>query len=446
MYKNNTAEISFYVETYGCQMNVADSNEVSKELIQKGFVESNTDSDADIIIINTCSVRATAEQRISGRLGYFKKKKEQLKKNENKELTVVLMGCMAERLSRKLLEKFPVLDLVIGTHFKYKLADIISEYLSKNQKSSFSGFEEYKFLDSSQDKNSKFKAYVPIIKGCNNFCSYCIVPYTRGKEVSKPSEDIITNVKTLVNEGVVEITLLGQNVNSYGKDNNDINFANLLLRLCEIYKLKRIRFITSHPKDISKELIEVIANNDKVCKYLHLPFQSASDKVLADMNRAYSFANYREIISYIRKLIPKIALSTDILVGYPTETDKDYQMTIKAVKELRFDSAFMFKYSVREGTKASKLNDSVSEEVKLQRLQNLINIQNKITKEKLKERLGDIEEVLFESVSKNNKKEILGKTDTFNNVVVEGEESLIGQVKRAKLSKLAGNTFKGELG
>ncbi len=431
--------LTFYIETYGCQMNLSDSNDMRKLLLNNGFVESINSSDANIVVINTCSVRATAEQRIIGRLSHYKKEKK------SKDFVILLTGCMAERLSEKLLKDFPELDIIVGTHFKSELDSIIKSFISSHQRKSYSGFEGYKFINSYEDKILNFKAFIPIIHGCDNFCSYCIVPYTRGRQISRQSEEIIQNVQMLVDKGVIEITLLGQNVNSYGQDNNDISFAQLLQELSKMNGLERIRFITSHPKDISKELIHTIAENRKICKYIHLPFQSASNRVLADMNRGYTFEYYTETINYMKKIINNISLSTDVLVGYPTESENDYEMTVKAIKEIEFDTAFMFKYSIREGTSSSKLNDSIPEEEKIRRLQNIISIQNKITKKKNKEKIGTIEEILFESISKSNSTELLGKTDSFNDVVAEGDRSLIGKIKKVKITDLKGYTLKGQI-
>lgn len=424
-------------------MNVSDSNDIRKLLIDSGYEQSSTPIGSNIIIINTCSVRNTAEQRIEGRLGYYKKLNNDLIKKTNEKLTIILTGCMAERLSGDLLKTHPEINIIAGTHSKSKIPDLIKDYdvLQKNICST--GFDGYDFLNSVQDKKHNFKAYIPIIHGCNNYCSYCIVPYTRGREVSRSSKDIIENIKQLVNDGVIEITLLGQNVNTYGKDNSDISFAELLNKLTEINGLERIRFITSHPKDFNNDLIKVIAEKKKICKYLHLPFQSGSNKILKDMNRKYTIEEYREKIYNLKKVVPKIALSTDILVGYPTESESDYEDTLKIVEEIKFDTAFMFKYSLREGTKASTLIDNVPEEEKLSRLQHLIEIQNSITKEKLQERIGDMEEVLFENSSKKNKDEISGKSDTFNSVIVADDKSLIGKIKKVEFKELIGNTYKG---
>ncbi len=431
---------SFFIETYGCQMNVSDSNDIRKLLTARNLKESNSIEESDIIIINTCSVRSTAEQRVIGRLGFFKRLKSF---NSNK--IIILTGCMAERLSDRLIDVFPELDIVTGTHFKSDISEIINRYQETSCRKAYTGFKGYSFLDSSEDSNQQFKAFVPIIHGCDNFCSYCIVPYTRGRQTSKKSISIINNIRKLVNNGVIEITLLGQNVNSYGKDNNDISFSELLKQISKIKGLERIRFVTSHPKDFTKELAITIAENDKICKYLHLPFQSASDKVLKDMNRNYTYSKYLKDINFIRKLIPNISLSTDILVGFPTESEGDYQKTYDAMKDIEFDSAFMFKYSPREGTKAYNMKDIVEEETKLFRLQKIIELQNEITKKKNEKRIGVVEKVLFDYFSKNSNKDIIGKTDTFKNVVVKGNDELIGKIKNVKLISLSGNTFRGRI-
>ncbi|MDH5680995.1 MAG: tRNA (N6-isopentenyl adenosine(37)-C2)-methylthiotransferase MiaB [Spirochaetota bacterium] len=444
---------SFILENFGCQMNVADATELNQLLKADGYVESS-DETADVVILNSCAVRGSAEERIYGRLRHY----EALKKK--KPFTLILMGCVAQKEGEKVLAKSPHVDMVVGTHQKSRLPELLKEHHHSIDDSQqdvsyanpdhsgqkvFSQLGDYEFTPPVPSLRYPFKADVTIIHGCNKYCTYCIVPYTRGIEMSQKSALIIENVKGLVDRGVTEISLLGQNVNSYGQDNGDITFAELLYELNKVDGLRRIRFLTSHPKDFTSELIDVIRDSEKVCKYIHLPLQSASDGVLEKMRREYSYEHYRNIISELRLKIPGIALSTDILVGFPYESEKDYIETLEAMKEIRFDTAYMFKYSIREGTESAGYPDIVDETEKIRRLQLIIATQREITKEQNEKDLGRVEELLLESRSKNNPGELLGKTDSNKPVVVALDETMIGGYVPVRLKALKGNTFQGEL-
>ncbi len=429
---------SFYFENYGCQMNVADASEVKQALNDFGYKEIHNEL-ADVVIINSCAVRGTAEDRVFSRLEHY----HHLKKKNN--FTLILMGCVAQKEKDSILANAPWVDLVVGTHYKNRLPQIIKQYITNSKPQVYSQWGEYNFQNSVPSTKYPFKADMTIIHGCNKFCTYCIVPYTRGTEISRPSYDIINNARNLVDVGITEIQLLGQNVNSYGQDNGDISFAQLLYELNKINGLKRIRFLTSHPKDFSGELIQAIKDCDKICKYVHLPIQSASNNVLSKMKREYTFEHYMNIINDLRKNVPQVVLSTDILVGFPYETQKDFEKTLKAVHDIRYDTAFMFKYSIRTGTESESYPDNIDEAEKKLRLQMIIDAQHKITREENNKSLNQIEEVLFESQSKKNPMELLGKTNGNKPVVVVADKKYIGQYHPVLLTSLNGNTFKGNI-
>ncbi len=442
-------EKTFIIENFGCQMNLADTSEVKKALSNDGYIEA--EDSPDIVILNSCAIRETSEERIYGRLRHY----SVLKKK--KPFTLVLMGCVAQKEKDNILKVNPSVDMVIGTHQKSRIPEILSDYLLKDERNQSETFMEqsaiqvfdrlgdYEFSTSVPSTRYPFKADITIIHGCNKYCSYCIVPYTRGTEMSQKSGKIIDNVKDLVSQGLTEIQLLGQNVNSYGQDNNDIPFSELLYKLNEINGLKRIRFLTSHPKDFNSELIDVIQECDKVCKYIHLPLQSASDFVLNKMKREYTYEHYRSIISELKEKIPHCVLSTDILVGFPYESVEDFEKTLEAMKEIRYDTAYMFKYSVRTGTASANYPDLVDEAEKKRRLQLIIDTQHKIVKEQNEKDLGKTEEVLLERVSRKSTNQLLGKTDGNKPVVIEADKSMIGSYQTVQLEGLKGNTFHGTL-
>ncbi len=429
---------SFRIENFGCQMNVADTAEIENSLLLEGYVQAEYGL-ADVVILNSCAVRVSAEERILGRLRHYSMLKAK------KDFTLVLMGCVAQKEKENIFKKAPYVDLVIGTHQKHRLTSILKGHSASRANGVYSSFDGYSFSQAVPSTKYYFKADITIIHGCNKFCTYCIVPYTRGSEVSRSSSDIMQNVKSLVDSGVTEILLLGQNVNSYGQDNLDITFAELLANLNEINGLRRIRFLTSHPKDFTLDLVDVIAKSNKVCNYVHLPLQSASDYVLRWMKRDYTYEHYLGIISALRKRIANIVISTDILVGFPYEADGDFEMTLRAIKDIRYDQAFMFKYSVRTGTESANYSDIVGEDEKRRRLSIIIDCQHAISKEINHNQLNTVEEVLFEGISKNNSAELIGKTNGNKPVVVPLASKHIGQYKKVLLRSIKGNTFLGEL-
>jgi len=422
----------FYIETYGCQMNQADSDALVHKLQTHNFLKTSDPNDADFLILNTCAVRQHAEDKVYSRIGVFNKKYKGSKK-------IIVLGCLAQAEKKELNKKHPAVDFVIGT---YHLSDIVN-ILQKEQTIATS-FNQYHFLESVPEERFFFKAKIDISHGCNNFCSYCIVPYVRGREISRSSKTILENIQRLVQAGVIEIMLLGQNVNSYGQDTKDISFPELLYKISTIDGLKRIRFLTSHPKDFSDELIDVIFSSDKISKYIHLPLQSGSDTVLEKMGRNYTFEHYKSIVDKIRKKNPNTALTTDIMVGFHGEGEKEYQETLDAVKTIRFDDIYMFKYSKRKMTKAFSLEETISEEEKSLRLQNLINIQREISLEKKQKLIGKTVEVLVEEPSKLNPNHMKARTDTNFVVIIPSKNKKIGHFYNITLSSIKGQTLIGK--
>ena len=387
-------KLSACVVTFGCQMNFKDSEKLMGILSEIGYEETD-DEHADLVLYNTCTVRENANLKIYGRLGYLSKIKE-----KNPEMIIGLCGCMMQepQVVEKLNKSYRFIDIIFGTHNIFLLAQLLYERL-------ISGHKVEDIWDGTTEiveelptvRKYDFKSGVNIMYGCNNFCSYCIVPYVRGRERSRNPEDIIDEIKQLVANGVVEIMLLGQNVNSYGKTlENPITFAQLLQRIEDIEGLKRIRFMTSHPKDLSDELIEVMAKSKKICKQMHLPLQSGSSRLLKIMNRHYNKEQYLTLVEKLRKEIPDIGITTDIIVGFPGETEEDFEETLDVVEKAQYDSAFTFIYSKRSGTPAAKMPDQVPEDVVKDRFDRLLSLVNSISKEKTKALEGSVHEVLVE--------------------------------------------------
>lgn len=408
-----------FIETYGCQMNVSDSEVVVSILQDRGIGVTGDINDADIILVNTCSIRDNAEQRIWGRLRQFK----QIRKKKP-GIIVGVIGCMAERLKEKLLETDQLVDLVIGPDAYRDLPGLLEEVDSGQQAINVLLSREETYADISpvrMDKNN-VSAFVAIMRGCNNFCSYCVVPYTRGRERSRNPESIIREVSELIDSGYKEVTLLGQNVNSYHWKETGTkeisNFTGLIKRVARLSPVLRVRFSTSHPKDISDELLYTIAENENICRHIHLPVQSGSTRILKLMNRVYTRESYLERISAIKRIIPDVSISSDIIAGFCGETEEDHQETLSLMKEVNYDFSFMFKYSERPGTDAAaKLKDDVPEEIKTKRLNEIIALQRKLSETSKKTDPGNIYEVLVEGVSKKSKEELVGRT-THNKVVV----------------------------
>ncbi len=428
----------FFIETYGCQMNKADSLSLTEKLRIAGYSEGQSPENSDIIIINTCSVRKTAENRIWGRLGYYKNLKRK------KDIVVAVMGCMSQRIGDEIKNSGYGVDLVVGTFFKDNIPYLIQNF-NKKERNVYIDEKDLPFSYSSPETDNPAKAFVTISSGCNNFCSYCIVPYLRGREISRNSAEIIDDVAKLTQKGVIQVTLLGQNVNSYGLDKGDITFPELLKKIARETDIKWIKYLSSHPKDFTDELIEVISSEDKVANYLHLAVQSGSNNVLEKMNRKYKIETYIDKIAKLKKLVPSLNLTTDIIVGFPGETSADFQDTVNLMKTVEFDDAYMYKYNTRENTYSSNnFADDVPDEEKLDRLQTIIDLQIDIRKNKKAGRIGDIFEVIPERKSKNNQNEILGLTKEDLMIIYNSPDFEIGKIVKMKAVKLIGNSLFGE--
>jgi len=455
--------LTYFFETYGCQMNYAESASVARLLLDLGWTVAETADVADLVILNTCSVRITAETRVFGRIYHFCAQKR------TRKLTLIVMGCMAERLRDELKKKYAKLDYVVGMFERDSFEAIFRDIgegrkYVKPGKSPTAAADEgsadempvntYYFAPSSHEKGA-FQANVPIMNGCDNFCSYCIVPYVRGREVSRDMEEILAEFDTLADQGVREVTLLGQNVNSYRytepETGSVVGFPELLTRIARRIEVKNrirwVRFISSHPKDLSDELIEVIARERVFCRYLHLPVQHGSNRVLEAMNRKYTRESYLALADRIKKRIPDVALSTDILVGFPGETEEDVEATLDIVRTVRYEAAFMYHYNPREGTKAFDMPNRIPEEIKKERLARVIKLQHAVSAELMRARVGLTVPVLVESTSRNNSDELFGHTELGEMVVFGGalDLSLIGRFVEAELTGLRGRTFRAKM-
>ena len=429
----------YYIETYGCQMNVAESNAMETMLKGRGWVESSSPEDADLAIINTCSVRKSAENRIWGRLGAYTHIKAQ-KAKDNESLTLVLTGCMAERLHDSVKNDAPQIDFVIGNNDKLKLLDIIGDKESTPQES-----EKYIFTKA-YHKDGEFFSYVPIMNGCNNFCSYCIVPYVRGREVSRPVDEILEEVRQLDEEGVREITLLGQNVNSYCYEG--CHFPQLLKMICrQCSNIQWIRFESPHPKDFSDELIEVIAREPKVAKHLHVPMQSGNTRILGLMNRRYTREKYLDLIDKIKQRVPNVTFALDIMVGFPGETEEEFMDTMSAVEAVGCIEAYMYYWNPREGTHACSMEGQLPDKEKQQRLQRLIDWQLANAAKIKATRAHGVQKVLVTQVSRDDKSKMLGRNEHGEMVAfstLEGSSVKPGDMVYVDFKLLNGNTYLGE--
>lgn len=425
--------MKFYIETYGCQMNIADSELVTTILNNNGYQEASKIDEADVIIFNTCSVRQHAEERVLGRIA-----NEKSRKRTKANLKIGVIGCMAQRLQEELLEIQDGIDFVVGVD-QYSEIPHILDMTEDKIKADFNQEEIYNEIYPT--RQGKLNAFVTIMRGCNNFCSYCIVPYTRGRERSRPIADILTEVKQAGENGYPDVTLLGQNVNSYNYEG--IKFPDLIREINKIESIKRIRFVTSHPKDLSDDLIIAMKESDKVCKNIHFAMQSGNSDILKRMNRGYTAEHFYGRILKLREHMPDIAITTDVIAGFSGETEEQFMDTYNLMKKIEFDYAFIYKYSPRRGTKAAEFTDQVPEEIRLQRLQRLIEMQRKITLEKYQKQIGKIVEVLVENISKKSDEEVSGKTDDFKICVFPGSKDLIGKFVRVKITDATAGTLIG---
>ena len=438
---NENKNKKYYILTMGCQLNENDSEKLIGIMEEMGYTKSDDIKNADLYVINTCCVRENAEEKLFGKLGELKKIKE------NKNIVIAIGGCMMqeEHITEKIKKSYPFVDVVFGTHTLHKFPEDLYTAITKNKKVKdvidIDG-EIYEGLPVKRTSNKQ--ASVIIMYGCNNFCSYCIVPYVRGRERSRKPEDILNEIKELAKEGYREITLLGQNVNSY-KGGENYNFANLLEDVDKIEGIEVIRFVSPHPKDFTDEVIDVISKSSKISRLIHVPLQSGSTNVLKEMNRKYTKEQYLDLIKRIRNKIPDVVFSTDIIVGFPGETEEDFEDTIDVVKQVNFEQIFMFIYSRRIGTRADKMENQILEEIKHKRFDRLKQVFEESVEENNKKYIGTTQKILVEGYSKNNQDMLTGRTDTNKVVIFEGPEELIGKIINIKIISEHKWYLKGEV-
>ncbi|HAT4307993.1 TPA: tRNA (N6-isopentenyl adenosine(37)-C2)-methylthiotransferase MiaB [Clostridium perfringens] len=442
--ENNMDKKLFCISTYGCQMNEEDSEKLSGMLKSQGYERTENKEEASIIIFNTCCVRENAENKVFGNLGQLK----QLKK-KNPNLVIAICGCMMQQvgMADKVLKTFPYVDIIFGTHNAHKFPEYLHRVLQEGvQVKEILNKEEGIVEGLPIDRKSDVKAFVTIMYGCNNFCTYCIVPYVRGRERSRKSEDIIKEIEELVSQGYKEITLLGQNVNSYGKGlEEDIDFAGLLRKVNEVKGLERVRFMTSHPKDLSDDVIMAIKECDKLCEQVHLPVQSGSSRILKEMNRHYDREYYLDLVKKIKSEIPDVTLTTDIIIGFPGETEEDFLDTLSLCEEVGYDSAFTFIYSRRNHTPADKMENQIPDDIKHDRFNRLVEAINKKVVIKNKEYEGNVVEVLVEGPSKNDETKLTGRTRNGKLVNFAGDEKLVGELVNLKIVRAQPFSLIGEI-
>ncbi len=437
------APLTFHVSTFGCQMNARDSEKLVGILEKIGYVEEESEK-ADFVIYNTCTVRENANNKVYGRLGYLNGYKK-----KNPYMMIGLCGCMMQEptVVAKIQESYRFVDLIFGTHNIYKFAELIVTALESNAMTIDIWKDTDKIVeDLPVERKYSFKSGVNIMFGCNNFCSYCIVPYVRGRERSREPKEIVREIERLVADGVVEVMLLGQNVNSYGKNlEQPMTFAELLQEIEKIEGLERIRFMTSHPKDLSDELIEVMKNSKKICKHMHLPLQSGSSRILKIMNRRYDKEHYLELVDKIRAAVPDIAITTDIIVGFPGETEEDFEETMDVVRKVRYDSAFTFIYSKRTGTPAATMEEQIPEDVVKARFDRLLAEVQKISAEKSGQLTGETVEILVEDVNDHDASLVTGRMSNNSIVHVPGTKDMIGTLQKVVLEECKGFYYIGKV-
>lgn len=435
----------YCVVTYGCQMNLHESEKISGILSGMGMSAVNEPENADIVVFNTCCIRDTAERRALGNIG---KMKELKKKNKN--LLIVVTGCMTQQngFAENMKERYQYVDVILGTHNISDLENQIRIRLEKKKRvAAVLDTDGYIDDETTPVTRTSFpNAWVNINYGCNNFCTYCIVPYVRGRERSRDMKSIIFECEKLINDGYKEITLLGQNVNSYGNDvpDENVNFANLLREVAKIDGKFRIRFMTSHPKDLTEDVVKAIRDNDKICNNIHLPIQAGSNSVLKNMNRRYTREHYLGLIDMIRRYLPDCGITTDIMVGFPYETEEDFLDTMDIVEKVRFSTAFTFIYSVRKGTKAAEM-PQIPYEIKQNRIKRLIARQNEITEEISKDYVGNVYEILVEGMQEKKNGYVVGRTESGRLVSAKGDESMIGEFKNVKITAVKNAQLLGEI-
>ena len=432
-----------FVETYGCQQNTSDSEKIKGMLFEMGYDFCEDAMHADLVIYNTCAVRENAELRVFGNLGALKHQKRR-----RPDMIIGVCGCMMQQahIAETIQKKYTHVDLVFGTHALYRMPELLYEAMQKQRVFATENEDGRIAEEISYFRSEPPLARIPIMYGCNNFCTYCIVPYVRGRERSRDAEHILDEVREVARKGYREVMLLGQNVNSYGNDlEGDLSFAALLQSVCRVDGIERVRFMTSHPKDLSDELIAVMASEKKICKQLHLPVQSGSDRVLKVMNRKYTRDQYLSLVKKVRAAMPEIVLTTDIIVGFPGETDADFAETVSLLKEVEYDTIFSFIYSKRNGTPAAKMPDVMDEAQKHQNFEAMLAVQNEISRRKNDAYLGRTETVLVEGFSKNNQETLTGRTEGGKVVNFPGTKEQIGQMVKVKITKTQTWSLFGEM-
>ncbi|MCH2650000.1 MAG: tRNA (N6-isopentenyl adenosine(37)-C2)-methylthiotransferase MiaB [Candidatus Marinimicrobia bacterium] len=430
---------TYFIETYGCQMNVADSELVESILKGEGYSKAAQLHDADAIFVNTCAIREHAEEKVHSQLGRY-----DLIKKENPDTIIGVLGCMAQSLKHDLLENRPFVDIILGPDSYRKLPGLLSrkkEVPNSLVDTTLSRFEVYDDLFPSRKEG--VNAWISIMRGCDKFCTFCIVPFTRGRERSRSMESIITEATQAVEDGFTEITLLGQNVNSYRHNGHE--FHHLLEAVAQVRGLKRIRYTSPHPQDMTDDLLNTMLTHENICNYVHLPLQSGSDRILKRMNRTYSRDHFIELAHRIREILPGVGISTDIIVGFPGETEFEFSETLTVMEEVKFDSAFNFKYSPRPGTKASEYDDPIPEDIKQQRLEQIIDLQKRHTLERNLDLVGTIQTVLIEKESKMSSHQWAGRTDSNKWVIFDKEDVQIKDMVSIQIKKAKGITLHGEL-
>ena len=432
-----------YIQTFGCQMNVHDSEQMVALLADNGYKLTDNVKLADLILFNTCSIREKAAHKVYSELGRLSKLKEQ-----NPELIIGVGGCLAQHMGTKFHKRVAHLDFVFGTHNIHRLPAMIASVENKREK--ITNVDFHKSLNSigiyAPPASGSVIAFVTIMQGCNNFCSYCVVPYLRGPEISRPPDEIIEEIRKHADYGIREVTLLGQNVNSYDKTlGNGLNFTALIKKIGKIAGIERIRFMTSHPRDLSEELINCFAEEEKLCEHIHLPVQSGSNRILALMNRGYTVEEYMQKVDHLRQLRPQISITSDIIIGFPGETQNDYQETIDMMEKIRFDSTFSFKYSERKGTAAQKLEGKIEEGEKSRRLTQVQALQDQHTIEANLAMEGSLQELLIEGKSRNSENDLMGRTSSWKIVNFKSDEELAGKIVKAKITKAYLHSLRGKL-
>lgn len=433
---------TYHIVTFGCQMNVHESEKLAGIMRELGYEVARTEEEADVILFNTCCIRENAEDRARGNIGALKKLKQ-----KNKDLIIAVGGCMTQQpgAAEKLKKMFPFIDIIFGTHNLENFKELFLRRIAAKRSVVSVDEKEGEIREGTPKFRTSYpNAWVNIMYGCNNFCTYCIVPYVRGRERSRKAEDIVAECRRLIRDGYKEITLLGQNVNSYGNDGNEgVTFAQLLRQIASIEGKFRIRFMTSHPKDLSRDVAYAVRDSEKICKAVHLPIQSGSDRILRLMNRRYTREDYLEKLAFLREIVPGCAVTSDIMVGFPSETEKDFLETCELVRKAKFLNAFTFVYSPRKGTKAAEMDEQIPEETAKDRIIRLIEIQNEVSREISESYLGKVREVLCEGYDRE-KSMCYGRDDSGKMIYFKADESLIGEFTDVEVEKIAGISLLGK--